>query len=85
MSWKSMISEHMKEFGESFDDLVECTIDDEELSREFYDGYGGEEGSPFTLWTNNRVYFPVCYDGAEWVGSAPRNPCNESCRHFGGG
>ncbi len=47
-------------------------------------GHGGEQGQPFTVWTERRVYFPLCYDGAEWVGSAPRDPCDEALRHQGG-
>ena len=40
---------------------------------EFDDGYGMREGIPFVLWTEKWVYFPVCYDGGEWVGSVPRD------------
>jgi hypothetical protein len=31
------------------------------------------------------VYFPACYDGAEWVGSVSRNPDGKATRHQGGG
>lgn len=56
------------------------------LAREFDSGFGGEEGYGFTLWTSARVYFPVCYDGAESVASVPRNPANPPAytRHVGG-
>lgn len=50
----------------------------------FNDDYGYEEGVPFTLWTKNKVYFPVCYDGNEWVGSVSRNPDNKPTKHMGG-
>ena len=66
-SWKSMISEEMKSHDDSWDDVVSCTLTEEELYESFDNGFGGEEGKPFTLWTKTRVYFPVCYDGAEWV------------------
>lgn len=46
---------------------------------------GGVTGCPFTLWTKNFVYFPARYDGAEWVASVPRNPCDVATRHVGGG
>ena len=35
-------------------------------------GWGGSEGPPVLAWTERRVYFPVVYDGAEWLESAPR-------------
>ncbi len=82
-TWREMIE------GERSDQkdgpLIACTLSDEELDREFDSGYGIEEGKPFTAWSERRVYFPVCYDGAESVGSAPRNPCDEATRHQGGG
>lgn len=55
------------------------------LDTEFDDGYGATEGCPFTLWTKDYVYFPICYDGAERCGSAPRNPGNVALEHQGGG
>lgn len=41
------------------------------------------EGHYFTVWTRNRVYFPVVYNGEETVGSVPRNPCKEATKHIG--
>jgi hypothetical protein len=69
--------------ADSLDGMV-CTLTAEELQVEFYGGYGGHNGKSFTAWTDARVYFPVVYDGAEWVGSAPRNPCDEATEHQGG-
>jgi hypothetical protein len=83
-TWKIEILEAMAEFGETFDDAESCTLSDKELTKEFYSDHGGTEGTPFTLWTEKRVYFPVVYDGAEWVGSVPRNPCDEATKHLGG-
>lgn len=37
----------------------------------------------FTIWTSDRVYFPVQYDGMGWVGSVPRNPCDEATSPMG--
>ena len=51
---------------------------------EFDDGWGGSEGPHVLIWTADRVYFPVVYDGSEWLGSAPRNPQAEGQRHVGG-
>lgn len=41
--------------------------------------------SPHVLaWTEMFVYFPVTCDGAEWLGSAPRNPTPYGQTHVGG-
>ena len=84
-SWYDMISVVMENKKDSWDNMLKCTISQEELHREFDSGYGGEHGTPFLLWTKNRVYFAICYDGSEWVESVPRKPCDEEIRHFGGG
>jgi len=47
-------------------------------------GYGGSEGPHFTAWSEKRVYFPGVYDGAEWIDSVPRHPCDEATKHIGG-
>jgi hypothetical protein len=58
--------------------------DETALDVEFDDGYGGSEGPAVLIWTEQRVYFPVVYDGAEWLGSAPRFPQAEGQIHVGG-
>lgn len=65
--------------------LIHCTLTQEELDYEFDPSYGAIEGSSFTAWSDTRVYFPVCYDGSEWVESVPRYPCFEVTDHIGGG
>lgn len=52
---------------------------------EFCPGYGSEEGPPVLAWTAEYVYFPASYDGAEWMGRAPRNPRPLGQHHVGGG
>lgn len=83
-TWRELILNEMQSQNETWDNVVACTLSNEELDVDFYDGYGSAEGQPFTLWTNSRVYFPVVYDGAEWVGSVPRHPCAEATEHIGG-
>ncbi len=97
-SWKEEITKAMKEHDETFEDVevvVLVTNENEydkeptllsadELDRKFHPGYGGSNGSSFTLWTRNRVYFPAVYDGSEWAESVPRNPCTEATKHIGG-
>lgn len=83
-NWRDELKATMSTFGETLADIVSCTLTEAELGVEFDGGYGGHNGKAFTCWTTNRVYFPVVYDGAEWVGSVPRNPNGEATRHQGG-
>jgi hypothetical protein len=84
ISWRQLIGYEMRRHRDSFRDVVSCTLSKDELDVMFDNGFGGTEGKPFTLWTGRRVYFPVCYDGAEMVRSAPRDPCDEPTDHVGG-
>lgn len=95
-SWREEITRAMKKHNETFDDVEVVVLatkeyDEEptllsadELDRKFDPDFGGSNGSSFTLWTRNRVYFPVVYDGSEWASSVPRNPCTEATKHVGG-
>lgn len=94
-TWKELIEDAMKDNGDSFSNLVSLELAHNEWSHnkegkpslldKFYDGYGGAEGCYFQLWTTDFVYFPICYDGAEWCGSASRNPNGKALEHQGGG
>lgn len=84
-TWREEISKEMKDNNDDWSFLVGCTLSNDGLDIVFDRSYGCEEGEPFTLWTQNFVYFPVCYDGAEWCGSVPRNPCLTKTSHQGGG
>ena len=89
-TWRQLISEALVEAGEivkgkDFSAKLIWTPEDLDWDREFDSDYGCMEGHPFTAWSKTRVYFPVDYDGAEWVGSVPRNPCDEVTEHMGGG
>lgn len=79
-----MLLDVMWERGETLADIEANTMTDKEMNKEFDSGYGGTRGVPFTVWTKNTVYFPICYDGAEWVGSVSRNPDGKSTEHQGG-
>lgn len=81
-NWYKMLKKQMESNGDDFSSRI-CTLTEEELKVEFDDGYGLPEGEPFTAWGDNMVYFPICYKGVEWVGSAPRNPCNIAMGHQG--
>lgn len=83
MAWRELITVALDSACESWDDVVECSLSEDELDTEFDEDFGLVEGKPFTLWTKNRVYFPVAYDGSEWVGSASRNPDKKHTEHIG--
>lgn len=83
-TWKDKILEEMSMVGETFQDVVSCTLTDEELLEEFDAGFIGLQGLAFTLWTTDRVYFPVACDGVEWVCSVSRNPDGKPTQHVGG-
>jgi hypothetical protein len=83
VNWKEMLIEAFKETGDNFDNL-KTTLSKEELETEFDSSFGYAQGEPFTAWGDNYVYFPIVYDGAEWVGFAPRNVCDIKTGHWGG-
>lgn len=56
------------------DKILACTLTENELDKEFENNSGCQNGKAFTAWDALYVYFPVVYDGAEWVGRAPRDP-----------
>lgn len=81
-SWYKLLSKAMEYNGENIHDAdFFCTLTPEELRKEFDMDYGAPEGRPFTAWGKNWVYFPLCEDGKEWVGSAPRYHCHISLDH----
>lgn len=84
MTWRELIEQEMKQHGESFDDVVGSTLSDNGLDEPFTPGSSIVEGVSFTLWTEDRVYFPTRYDGSEGVGSVPRDPNDEATSHIGG-
>lgn len=84
-NWKELLSVELSARGETFADIESITLSEAELLRHFDDSYGCTEGEPFTAWTPNRVYFPACYDGAEWVSSVSRHPNGKATNHIGGG
>ena len=83
-TWQKELTAALAENNETWADVESHTLEPDQLTRSFYAGYGGSEGDPFTLWTKAYVYFPIVYDGAEWVGCAPRNPNGVPTPHQGG-
>ena len=74
ISWKTVMCERFLD-----SDVEWCDV-------EFDAGLDCQEGIPFCVWTNDWVYFPVVYDGAQWVGGIPLNPDpNYVPTSYGGG
>lgn len=83
-SWREILEEKLQELGETWAD-IEFIAGEGALDEKFDSGYGGTEGLGITIWTSKNVLFPLCYDGAEWLGSIPRHPQETPSAHQGGG
>ena len=83
-TWAKLLQDEMKERGETLADLESNTLSIAAMEVEFDASYGCKEGVPFTAWTAKTVYFPVCHDGSEWVGSVSRHPDGKPTPHQGG-
>ena len=83
-NWREDLTEVLAENGETWADVESHTLTESQLEARFFHGFGLTSGVPFTLWTKNRVYFPACYDGSEWVASVARNPDGKATEHVGG-
>ena len=81
-TWRAALADAMQGVYEG--PVVAYAPDEATFDESFDDGYGSTSGKPVLAWTADRVYFPVVYDGAEWMGSAPRNPVPEGQTHEGG-
>ena len=84
MSDTTWRAEFAKARGGDSSDVVDVAPYDAILDVTFDAGWGGAEGPPVLIWTKQRVYFPVVYDGSEWLGSAPRFPVPNGQAHVGG-
>jgi hypothetical protein len=83
-TWKQLIEDEFQYTGDTWDDVVSSTLSEAEANEEFDNGWGLTRGKPFTLWTTKYAYFPVMYDGSEWVGYVSRNPDGVKTEHVGG-
>lgn len=82
-TWREELAFAMSERGEA-NEQFECTLTPAELDERFDPSCGVINGKPFTAWTEKSVYFPICYDGSEWVGSVSRHPDGKPTNHQGG-
>jgi hypothetical protein len=85
MSGQSTTWQKQLDIAAAGDDITDRAPDDAGVwSEEFDAGYGGSQGKPVLAWSEKYVYFPVVYDGAEWIERAPRNPQDDGQSHVGG-
>lgn len=67
------------------DEIIARAPDDMRVWNEEFDaGYGTSHGKDILAWSSDYVYFPVVYDGSEWIERAPRNPRSDGQHHVGG-
>ena len=83
-TWRKLLKEALNNNKETWSDIESITLTKKQLDTEFDCDFGISEGSAFTCWTANYVYFPAVYDGREWIASVPRNPNGVQTKHIGG-
>lgn len=81
-NWKKLLGVELQARGESWGDIEATTLTEEQMAAPFDAESPRVEGVPFTVWTARRVYFPVEYDGQEWVGSVAREPDGVPTKHL---
>jgi hypothetical protein len=82
LTWRKALATAMRG-AEDSGPVVAYAPDETTFDVEFDASWGSTNGPPVLAWTEQNVYFPVAYDGSEWMGSAPRNPQSEGQYHVG--
>lgn len=81
-TWRRLIVKEMTAHGDRWDRYVQVKVYRSEdgqrgngFDSEFDAAFGGDDPDfDFALWTKDRVYFPLGYDGSKTVGSVRRFP-----------
>lgn len=74
-TWRALITEALTARGETWRDVVACTLDDAALDAAFEGGFSTDwSAAAFTLWTARHVYLDMTSDGPAWVRCVPREP-----------
>lgn len=84
LTWRAELASEMAS-NEDPGPVIHVAPSEAVLDVEFDASYGNPHGAALLVWTEGWVYFPVFYDGSEWLGSAPRNPTPHGQPHVGGG
>ncbi len=79
-TWRAQLESAMREAGDA-GPVIAYAPAESAFDVAFDGGYGAACGPDVLAWTDSRVYFPVDYDGAESIGSAPRHPRPEGQGH----
>jgi len=84
-TWRQLFDDARREVSDT-SPIVQVAPNEAVLDVEFdsNSGVSEEPAVPVLVWTEDRIYFPVVYDGLEWLGSAPRNPTTDGQGHVGG-
>ena len=83
MSWKEAIEIEMEVHADSWENGESVVVrDGGDIETRFDSSEGKTEGKPFCVWTRDRVYFPLTYNGMEAVGSVSRNPDQRPVVHL---
>ena len=61
-SWEALIKAEFEFREDDFSKII-TTLSKEELKKEFDNNYGEPASEPFLAWSQDYVYFSVCYDG----------------------
>jgi hypothetical protein len=76
-TWRKEILREMEKYGETWHEVEDCTMTDEQLDK----NAEGEDGdleldNPSYTWTTKRVYFVSVEECWNWITSVPRDPCD---------
>jgi hypothetical protein len=73
MAIKESLQSLLEELAEG-DNIVSCTLSDEEMKQEFLNDFGCDDVKHFTAWSEEFVYYSTSYDGHISVDRVKRNP-----------
>ena len=80
-TWRGMILYEMECHDDNLSDIVASTLTNEQADIDSSRSGESREAS-FTVWTEDRVYFPIGDDGLQWCGSVARNPDGKPTRLY---
>ena len=83
-TWRKLLEYAFVDYNDSFDNVIDFTPSNKDWLDYYFDDYSKKiEGTPFTIWTKTRVYFPIIIENVESVGSVARYPDGIANYHFG--
>ena len=82
-TWRKLLEEEFQIQNDSWKNIVMMAPSDGKWLDYYFDNDSNViEGVPFTVWTKNRVYFPLSFEGPEWVGSVSKIPNGIATAHL---